>query len=875
MKHAIRLYGKFLAITIAFFLMTGCSLNVDLNQLSRAPLQPPNAYHPATGTLDTSFGGKGFIQQKIVQNLDMPDAYNNIVRDEDDNIYLAGVIGERTAVSSLRSDGSVNTSFGKSGYVFFPSDFVGWEARINLVRESGINYLLVTARNQRHDIVVQRLNMDGSLDQSFEKVTIPVVKNKLVDKLNNVLVHSDGSYFFLYSVSENTKSYIYVAKLKPDRSIDASYGTDGTSTATSSSTVNLQYKSSGLDKNGNIFILARVISASSITHIWKINSSGTADSSFGSSGRSIITTTAPIYHTMYFMDIDDSSRVWIFGNRDGNAVVYRLTAAGNLDVSFNSPQGSVQHPSGTATNAVRDNNGYRVFGENSNKFTEWYVSDTGQMNLINTPATAADLSPPDGYELSSSSSSSSTGTESALTMSNGDIIWFSPNMAYLQNGNSLVRDSLIYGISANGETNLLFNSGQPRIFNERLPTVAPSQMVDLKVSQDGKIYIANALERGIDGDATIIYRYDSNGKFDTTYGTDGYYLIPKLSFSGLAIDSKNRAIIQGSTYNDSDSTWRLTANGQLDSTFGVAGKLQVTLPHGYVISQNGAENYPIAIDDADNIYSMVYYYEDGGSWQDKRALWKIKSSGQIDANFGSNSLLDLTDNNDSIWGITQIILKKDGFAYLTSFKPDFEGAERVALAKLNMNTGIIDESFGDVGIWKLLIGPQDPADDARGNTPSLTIDSQDRFLITTSYITPVSEYGDPDKEVTHRFTSDGDLDTTFNSGNGITQLQDPSYIWLEVTPLVDGQGRVFTITSQTEQETYKSTSILRSYSSNGITNPSFGNNGAIDLENMLNFYDIGYVSFRQSLPSGSLLLLFSDSKLTEYDDYSDILVLLK
>lgn len=77
-----------------------------------------------------------------------------------------------------------------------------------------------------------------------------------------------------------------------------------------------------------------------------------------------------------------------------------------------------------------------------------------------------------------------------------------------------------------------------------------------------------------------VARLTSAGAIDTTFGTNGFTILPSpknanVTFGGrLALDSKGRIVVVGSGGGNL-AAWRLTASGALDASFGVGGGLFV------------------------------------------------------------------------------------------------------------------------------------------------------------------------------------------------------------------------------------------------------------------------------------------------------------
>lgn len=102
----------------------------------------------------------------------------------------------------------------------------------------------------------------------------------------------------------------------------------------------------------------------------------------------------------------------------------------------------------------------------------------------------------------------------------------------------------------------------------------------IAVQGDGKIVVAGYTQNGANNDIALV-RYQSNGTLDAAFGSGGKVVTPVGGGSegrGLALQSNGKIVVVGSAYIDAASrddiaTVRYNANGTLDSTFGVGGKV--------------------------------------------------------------------------------------------------------------------------------------------------------------------------------------------------------------------------------------------------------------------------------------------------------------
>lgn len=447
-----------------------------------------------------------------------------------------------------------------------------------------------------------------------------------------------------------------------------------------------------------------------------------------------------------------------------------------------------------------------------------------------------------------------------LIMSNGDVTWLYNKTAYRQFGNHYNGDSLLYQTKVNQEVDAFFNSGQVRIFNERLPTVVSNSSRGLKVDSSGRIYSLSEFYRGADGIATLLYRYNIDGTLDTSFGTGGYTLLPDLYPYHLALDSQNRILINGRKhfggFDWSEGLWRLNSSGALDTTFATVGHIFFTPPadHKVSIFVGSWQERPLVIDSSDNILMVAYYYNEV-DYEDQIALWKVTSTGTMAANFGSQGVVKLSFDAQSGYEISGLILAANGDIYPLKMMEDDVGAERVALFRVPAETLQVDENFGTDRPWKFLIGPEESGDDARGYTPQWTVDPQGRFLVTTYYVTPASPFGYTDKVALRRFTADGDLDSTFLNGKGWSHQMTPDREWFSLSAAVDPKGRILIIVDEGGPQ-IKSTNWIRAFSDTGQPDTTFGNSGVISVESLLGLTESqdAWTQHALTAPSGKILL---------------------
>lgn len=184
----------------------------------------------ADGSLDTSFGGGGYVQTR----LGFDDRALSVALQPDNKIVAAGFTYRESsgpdadfAVVRYNADGSMDTSFGSDGRVitsFGGGLDIGRSVRI---QSDGRIVVAGIARNTNDDFAVARYNPNGSLDTSFGAggtVTTAFASSSGNDRANSVSIQSDGK---LVVAGSSYNSNIGLARYSPDGSLDRSFGMGG------------------------------------------------------------------------------------------------------------------------------------------------------------------------------------------------------------------------------------------------------------------------------------------------------------------------------------------------------------------------------------------------------------------------------------------------------------------------------------------------------------------------------------------------------------------------------------------------------------------------------------------------------------------------
>jgi uncharacterized delta-60 repeat protein len=218
------------------------------------------------------------------------------------------------------------------------------------------------------------------------------------------------------------------------------------------------------------------------------------------------------------------------------------------------------------------------------------------------------------------------------------------------------------------------------------------------VQSDGKLVVGGEASNGVDSDFALL-RYNTNGTLDATFGMGGKVTTAVGTSDeyayALAIQSDGKLVAVGET--NTNGNWnfavvRYNANGTLDSTFGVGGK--VTTPVG---TRDDAA-YALAIQPDGKI--LVTGETDAGSNYDV-ALVRYNTNGTLDSTFGAGGK------------VTTPIGSRDDTASAVAVLPDGKivvagdtaasGDNHFALARYTPS-GTLDSSFGTGGKVTTIFG---------------------------------------------------------------------------------------------------------------------------------------------------------------------------
>lgn len=342
---------------------TDSSLATDSNTSSA---NSTNSYE-AAGVLDDTFDSDG-ISTKTDVNQDY--IINGLAIQNDGKIILAGRTQgtlQDFVVLRYNTNGSLDTTFGTSGEVL-TNIVANDEANAVAIQTDG-KIVVVGTANNGNLIAIVRYNANGSLDTSFGTSGIVQISGNW-PSAKSVQIQSDGK--IVVSGYENISSInqFITYRLNSDGTLDNSFGTSG-KVATPFGSNFAEGYSNVLQSDGKIIVVGQVQkSTESDFAVVRYNSNGTLDTSFNSTGM-VDNTSMSDSERGHAVRIQSDGKILVAGysNVSGNQfALIRYNSNGSLDTAFGSSgKVSTSVPSSTAASAysmtVQSNGRILVGGE--------------------------------------------------------------------------------------------------------------------------------------------------------------------------------------------------------------------------------------------------------------------------------------------------------------------------------------------------------------------------------------------------------------------------------------------------------------------------------------------------------------------------------
>ncbi|MGI6415525.1 MAG: SdrD B-like domain-containing protein [Thermoguttaceae bacterium] len=265
-------------------------------------------------------------------------------------------------------------------------------------------------------------------------------------------------------------------------------------------------------------------------------------------------------------------------------------------------------------------------------------------------------------------------------------------------GTTIYEDIALARYNANGSLDTSFaQGGKLRMEFD----TGHASAYDLLVLPDGKLLIIGVGPLGV----FLMSRFNSDGSFDTTFGTGGTLTIP-YTIAGSALyytdaelmpDGRFVVVTQLSS-TTIKNTWivsRFNPDGSFDASFDVDGRQQISFPRGY------AYPYALALQDDGRIVAAGKVYDDYSvAPREDMAATRLNDDGSIDTSFGVNGrfIYDFSDYRDIA---NDVVVRPDGRIVLVGTLADpLTSNKGYALGLVGLAPdGKLDPLFAQSGVY--------------------------------------------------------------------------------------------------------------------------------------------------------------------------------
>jgi uncharacterized delta-60 repeat protein len=319
----------------------------------------------ADATPDTTFDSDGRVTTSFGR-LPSDDRGNSVITQPDGKIIaggwsFSGAQNDDFALVRYNTDGSLDPTFGGDGTVAIDFSF-----RTDLLYALALqpDGKIIAAgisepvSGSNYQVTVARYNPDGSLDSSFDGDGVAIVSAPLGASVRDVAMQSDGKIVVAGGYTSNG-AQLLVVRLNVDGSLDTSFDGDGKVNASlapfSGSTWTLY--SVAIQADGKIVAAGR--SNSGLTLV-RLNPNGTFDTTFDGDGKANFNTLSVSGDALVILP---NGKIDLAGGSNGGLTVAQFNTDGSLDTTF-SGDGlatvSLGYSGGTGADMVRQSNGKLV-----------------------------------------------------------------------------------------------------------------------------------------------------------------------------------------------------------------------------------------------------------------------------------------------------------------------------------------------------------------------------------------------------------------------------------------------------------------------------------------------------------------------------------
>lgn len=345
----------------------------------------------ANGDYDTTFGTSGIVYTDISGRYDDPNA---VGIQSDGKIVVAGTSisggwGDMAFVRYM-PNGTLDTTFDGDGILLlnsFPA-LVGDSITTLLIQPDG---KILGGGRVDTDFLIARVNLDGTLDQSFGTGGIVVTNSSVfADNLADLAILPDGKILAM-----GGSGRCVAARYNPNGSLDAAYGAAGLFIMNTG--FYTECKAIAVQIDGKAVVSGHASNGRNQWLVARLNANGTLDTTFGASGLVISNVSQSSWDNFTDIAVQPDGKILATGGSGGNNeydfAIARFTADGVADPSFAANGISLSVTSGneSATRALIYGDKLIVLGDAGGHAGTPFGIRAARYNLAATPTSSSDF----------------------------------------------------------------------------------------------------------------------------------------------------------------------------------------------------------------------------------------------------------------------------------------------------------------------------------------------------------------------------------------------------------------------------------------------------------------------------------------------------
>jgi uncharacterized delta-60 repeat protein len=339
---------------------------------------------------------------------------------------------------------------------------------------------------------------------------------------------------------------------------------------------------------------------------------------------------------------------------------------------------------------------------------------------------------------------------------------------------------------------------------------------------DGKIIVVGQSYANNDfsNEDFAVVRYNANGTLDNTFGVNGRVTtdFPGLAAvaSSVVVQSDGKIVVAGGafplfTFAGNFEIVRYNSNGSLDTSFGNGGIVETSFPAG-------SYAFAVALQSDGKIIAAGTYYANfnpGDQSDTDFALARYNPDGSLDTSFGTGGQVttDFSGHEDDAYSV---LIQSDGKIVLVGSANSTTNYYDFAAARY-LSNGTLDTTFGTGGIVTTDFGAHD-LDIAY----SAALQSDGKIVAAG---TTVFNNGGSEDFALARYNANGTLDTTFRR-TGLLKIDFGRVLQNAYQVLIQTDGKIVTI-GYPNSEDSTGDFLLARCNPNGSLDQTFGTGGKV------------------------------------------------